>query len=151
MLRLQQHCIDHGDLFTPTSERGYALYYQFHNFALGIWDSSHQELNAFLCCAIPTHLASRNFGRGRVRDDQLDAVGHMNTLLIRAEYRGQGCGKALMRMGIQRLKRGGACHIFAVVSPENAISAHMLDVLGFTLRERIELNGAPKLLFFLAA
>lgn len=150
MLALQQHCVDNGDTFTPTSERGYALCYQFHNFCLGVWDEQRDQLVAFLCCTIPTSRASRNFGRGRVPGALLDSVGHMNTLLIRSGHRGQGLGKALMREGIDQLHARGASHIYAVVSPENSVSRHMLGMLGFREAERVELNGAAKLLFCLA-
>ncbi len=149
MLALQRHCLEQGDPFTPTSERGYLLCYQYQNFCLGMWNERRDGLTAFLCCTIPTARASRNFGRGRVPDALLDSVGHMNTLLIRSGQRGKGLGKALMREGIRLLRQRGAHYIYAVVSPGNTISRHMLDSLGFREVERIELNGAAKVLYCL--
>ncbi len=151
MLELQTHCLKRGDLFTPTSEEGYLLSFRFRNFALGIWGEDRCTLTAFLCCTIPSERASRNLGRGLLPDEMLDEVGHMNTLLIRAEHRGRGLGKALVKSGIGRLREGGAHYIFAVVSPGNAISRHMLSSLGFEEVRPIKLNDQWKIQYCLVS
>lgn len=149
MMALQQDCLDLKDPFTPTSAQGYERCYRFQNFCLGVWSARREQLIAFLCCTMPTARAARNLGRGRVPDALLDSVGHMNTLLVRAGHRGQGLGKRLMRQGIEHLRARGAVQIYAVASPENAASLHMLRSLGFDEIERMELDGVPKLLLAL--
>lgn len=63
---------------------------------------------------------------------ELDAVVHMDTVVVRPEYRGHGLQKTLMLEGEAMLKTQGYHHLLCTVHPENTYSYRNIASLGYT-------------------
>lgn len=63
---------------------------------------------------------------------ELDTVVHMDTVVVRPEYRGHGLQKTLMLEGEAMLKAQGYHHLLCTVHPENTYSYRNIASLGYT-------------------
>jgi len=146
MLRLQQQCIGQADIFLPTSREGYLRAFQFHNFCAGYMNEG--RLIAFLNCSIPTARCAANLGVGRLSAEELDRVGHMNTLLVDKNCRHHGIGRELVNAVLQEFALRGCLHIFVTASPRNTASLNLLYALSFSVLDTIMLRGRMRYLLY---
>lgn len=148
MLALQKECLDNQDPFLPTSYDGYIRAFRFLNFCFGFRDAPDARLGAFLNCSIPTQRSAANLGRGRLPPEELDAVGHMNTLLVRRNCRRHGVGRSLVQASISLLYERGCRHIYVTVSPDNTASLELLRTMDFVPVDTILLQGYDRKLLY---
>lgn len=94
ILRLQTIAINNGDPFTPSSREMYQRAFMYQNFVHGVFEDN--ELIGYCNCSIPTKNSSMNLGRNVLHDDELDSVGHVNTILVDVPYRRKGYGGRLL-------------------------------------------------------
>lgn len=150
ILTLQRECLINRDLFLPTSREGYLRAFQFDNFCYGYREREDTELLAFLNCSMPTARAKINLGQGRVPEEELDRVGHMNTLLVHRSIRKTGVGTALVNRSLIEFARHQCRHIYVTIAPENQGSAHLLKALEFHPVDQIQLKGEKRILLYRA-
>lgn len=148
MLSLQKECLNNCDLFLPTSREGYLRAFAFHNFCLGYRETPESQLVAFLNCSIPTGRSAVNLGRGRLPPEELDAVGHMNTLLVRKAYRHGGVGRELVLAALDLFRDHDCVHIYVTADEKNAPSIRLLHAMGFFYADTILLQGHNRYLFY---
>lgn len=148
MLALQKECLNNCDLFLPTSREGYLRAFAFENFCLGYREAPGQALTAFLNCSIPTGQSAMNLGRGRLPAQALDAVGHMNTLLVRKAHRHGGVGRELVRAALEIFRQRGCRHLYVTADEKNAPSIRLLHAIGFSYVDTILLQGHNRYLFY---
>ena len=140
ILTLQDKSYKLGDKFLPSSREVYERAFQFRNFVFGIYTETN-ELLAFCNCSIPTHRAQRNLGRGIIDDSELDFVGHVNTIIVKQEYRRQGIGKEILRSVIQEFKKAQIKYLFVMISPENNASLSLFQSSKFRSIQQIKYAG----------
>lgn len=148
MLALQNACLENQDLFLPTTREGYLRAFQFKNFCLGFREAPDSVLIAFLNCSIPTSRSPMNLGKSRLPQQELDAVGHMNTLLVRKGCRSLGVGRDLVRAALELFLERDCRHVFVTVSPENTPSLKLLHALDFVFVDMILLQGHRRHLLY---
>ena len=148
ILALQYICFANNDLFIPTSREGYLRAFRFQNFCLGYRETLDSPLTAFLNCSIPTERSQCNWGRGRLPDGLLNAVGHINTLLIQVGRRRRGLGRDMVDAALARFSREKCSHIYATVSPDNRASLKLLNSFGFSVVDTIWLHGQQRHLVY---
>lgn len=147
MLLLQEEYRAGKDLLQPAGREEYLGAFYYKNFCFG-WVAPNFELIAFLNNSIPTRSAEINFGRTRIPPDQLDCVGHMNSLLIRKSEKRQGVEAGLVVRSLQEFLRKGCTHIFFPVCAGNLSLINLLKSMGFKPLDMIELHGESKQLFY---
>lgn len=146
MLSLQEECLAGGDLLKPVSREEYLSAFYYTNFCYG-WIAPNFDLIAFLTCTIKARSTEINFGRNRIPPDQLDSIGHINSLLIRKSERNQGVEAGLIENSLQEFFRKGCTHIFFPVSAGNHSSVGLLKSMGFESMDLIELRGEGERFF----
>lgn len=82
ILDLQDKSYKSGDKFIPSSREVYERAFRFQNFVFGKYSETN-ELISFCNCSIPTCKAQRNLGRGIINNNELDFVGHINTIIVK--------------------------------------------------------------------
>lgn len=148
ILSLQKECLNSRDLFLPTSREGYLRAFAFQNFCLGYRETPDGELAAFLNCSIPTGKSAMNLGRRRLPEGQLDAVGHMNTLLVRRGHRHGGIGRDLVQTSLEQFREQGCVHIYVTADAKNVASIRLLRTLDFSYADTILIQGHSRYLFY---
>jgi ribosomal protein S18 acetylase RimI-like enzyme len=146
MLALQAQCLDNSDIFLPTSREGYLRAFRFDNFCYGYMEEG--RLTAFLNCSLPTARGTGNLGRGRLREPELDRVGHMNTLLVDKFSRHHGIGRELVNASLCEFRKRNCPHIFVTASPQNTASLKLLDAMAFYVCDIIMLGGQRRFLLY---
>lgn len=146
MLMLQAQCLDNDDIFLPTSREGYLRAFQYDNFCYGYMEG--EAMIAFLNCSVPTARSMLNLGLGRLDGDELDHVGHMNTLLVRKGCRQRGIGRDMVSAVLDEFLRRDCRHIYVTASPVNSASLKLLDYMDFRTVDAIELRGERRYLLY---
>lgn len=143
ILNLQEKSYKLGDIFIPSSRELYERAFQFKNFVFGIYTETN-ELIAFCNCSIPTHKAKKNLGRGIVDDSVLDLVGHVNTIIVKHEYRRRGIGREILQSVIQEFRKAQIRYLFVMISPKNTASLSLFRSSEFKLFQQIEYAGEDR-------
>ena len=145
MLALQDRAIANGDPFTPSSRELYKRAFLFQNFVFGVYEND--KLIGYCNCSIPTHKASMNLGRGIVSVEELDAVGHINTILIDAQFRRNGYGGLLLSSVLDQFKaKNQIKHVFTTIQTSNTPSYNLFKKYGFYHIKTINNKGKEKYL-----
>lgn len=145
MLALQDMAIANGDPFTPSSRNLYERAFLFQNFVFGVFENDN--LIGYCNCSIPTHKASMNLGRGIVSVDELDAVGHINTILIDAQFRRNGYGGLLLSSALDQFKaKSHIKYVFTTIQTINIPSYNLFLKYGFNPIGTINNKGKEKFL-----
>lgn len=145
MLDLQDLAIANGDPFTPSSRELYKRAFLFQNFVFGVFEDN--KLIGYCNCSIPTHKASMNLGRGIVSVDELDAVGHINTILIDAQFRRNGYGGLLLSSVLDKFKsKNNIKYVFTTIQTINTPSYNLFLKYGFASIRTINNKGKEKYL-----
>ena len=146
ILSLQMECMDNNDLFLPTSREGYLRTFQYSNFCYGYRDG--ERLIAFLNCSIPTAQAQINFGRGRIKPEALNQVGHMNTLLVAKDVRKKGVGRELVEASLMEFLLRDCRYIYVLVRADNLGSVRLLQSMGFLVVDIATIQGQARMVFY---
>ena len=141
MLKLQKQAIENGNDIMPSSKEVYLRAFQFQNFVYGLKKCDTNELLGFCNCSVPTRNAKINLGRNRVPDNELDFVGHINTIIIDKNFTGHGYGKQIIQKVLDEFKSQNITHIFTIVSPQNMRSEKLFSHFGFSVIETIAYDG----------
>lgn len=145
MLALQGMAIANGDPFTPSSRSLYERAFMFQNFVFGVFEND--KLIGYCNCSIPTHKASMNLGRGIVPIEELDAVGHINTILIDAQFRRNGYGGLLLSSVLDQFKaKSHIKYVFTTIQIINTPSYKLFLKYGFNPIRTINNKGIEKYL-----
>lgn len=145
MLDLQDLAIANGDPFTPSSRELYKRAFLFQNFVFGVFEND--KLIGYCNCSIPTHKAGMNLGRGIVLADDLDAVGHINTILIDAQFRRNGYGGLLLSSVLDQFKaKSHIKYVFTTIQTINIPSYNLFLKYGFNPIGTINNKGKEKFL-----
>ena len=145
MLALQEKAITTGDPFTPSSRTLYERAFLFQNFVFGVFEDN--KLIGYCNCSIPTHKASMNLGRGIVPVEELDAVGHINTILIDAQFRRNGYGGLLLSSVLDQFKaKNHIKYVFTTIQTINTPSYNLFLKYGFNPIKTINNKGKEKYL-----
>lgn len=151
MLSLQDIAHKNGDPFTPSSRALYERAFMYQNFVFGAIDGSTNKLVGYCNCSIPTDKAKKNLGIGILPDNQLNAVGHVNTILVDSLYRRNGYGGELLEQVILTFKNNSTIHyIFTTLYTSNKPSYNLFIKYGFKDYMRIENSGVIKCLLLLS-
>lgn len=132
MIQLQETNKNNA-LFTPSRREVYEQAFNHQNFVFGLIDEDDNKLIGFCNCSVPAAYNARiNLGKGIIPDCELDAVGHVNTILIDREFRGGKYGSRLLKQVIQTFKNKPNVHyIFTTLNPTNEASYHLFSSNGF--------------------
>jgi len=141
ILKLQKQAIDNGNDILPSSEAFYQRAFQYENFVYGLLKCDTNELLGFCNCSIPTRLSAKNLGKGRVPDNELDFVGHINTVILEENYIGQGYGKQIIQKVLDEFKLHKIKYIYTTVSPNNTRSMRLFTHFNFSVIENITYSG----------
>lgn len=147
MLEIQRECWDNDPgKFVKSSREAYTRAFEFDNFVVGALDG--ERLAGFLNCASHNRMSGKNLGRYlEYPPEMLDAVGHLNTVLMHPAYRGRGIAKHLVELA----KIEFPTHIrylMATTAPENTAAQRILRDFGFERQgEELTLGGQRRLLF----
>ena len=145
MIALQEKAITNGDPFTPSSRTLYERAFLFQNFVFGVFEDN--KLIGYCNCSIPTHKASMNLGRGIVPVEVLDAVGHINTILIDAQFRRNGYGGLLLSSVLDQFKtKNHIKYVFTTIQTINTPSYNLFLKYGFNPIKTINNKGKEKYL-----
>ena len=145
MLMLQDVAHKNGDPFTPSSRAFYERAFMFQNFVFGLFDEEDTKLIGYCNCSVPTEKARKNLGRGIIPNDELNSVGHVNTILVDSRYRRQGYGFKLLNQVITTFKSKSEIHyIFTTLYTINTPSHNLFLKCGFHDHSIIENNGVKK-------
>ena len=144
ILKLQEQAIENGNDIMPSSEEFYQRAFQYKNFVYGLQTCDTNELLGFCNCSIPTKLSAKNMGKGRVPDNELDFVGHINTIILKEDYIGQGYGKQIIQKVLDELKLHNIIHIFTTVSPNNTRSMKLFTHFNFSVIENTIYNNRER-------
>lgn len=145
MLLLQVMAHKNGDPFTPSSRDFYERAFMFQNFVFGLIDDCNDKLVGYCNCSIPTEKARKNLGRGIIQNGELNAVGHVNTILVDAKYRRLGYGFKLLNQVVTTFKSKSNIHyIFTTLYTINTPSHNLFLKCGFHDHSIIENNGVKK-------
>jgi len=147
MLEIQNACWEkEPGIFVTSSPEAYLRSFQFDNFVVGALDGA--RLAGFLNCAAHNRLSGMNLGRHLdYTPGMLDRVGHLNTVLMRPEYRGRGLSLKLVDMAITEFPPR-VRYLMATTAPWNTAAQRILNDFGFDRRGgEIEVSGQRRLLF----
>lgn len=151
MLSLQDVAHNNGDPFTPSSRALYERAFMFQNFVYGVIDINTNKLIGYCNCSIPTDKSKKNLGIGILPENQLNAVGHVNTILIDALYRRNGYGAELLKHVISNFEMIPTIqYIFTTLYISNTPSYNLFVKCGFKEHKIIENNGVNKYLLSLS-
>ena len=103
--------------------------------------SDKNELLAFCNCSIPTVASKINLGRGILKEEYLNSVGHVNTIIVQRNWRKKGIGKELILSALDEFKQRDIKYIFVVVSPNNQSSLLLFQKMGFRCIKNILYKG----------
>lgn len=145
MIHLQTIAIANGDPFTPSSKDFYLRAFMFQNFVYGVIENN--ELIGYCNCSIPTNRAATNLGRGIVSADELDSVGHVNTILIDSKYRRMGYGGRLLLRVIEHFEiHSHVKYVFTTIQTVNVPSYNLFLKNNFQELKIFENRGTQKYL-----
>ncbi len=135
ILKLQGQAIENGVDIIPSSKEMYKQAFMYDNFVYGLIQRYTGKLLGFCNCSIPTRRSTRNLGIGRVDNNELDNVGHINTIIIDVGHRGKGYGKQIIQKALDEFKSREIKYIFASVSPNNEASMKLFTHFQFSVIE----------------
>lgn len=141
ILSLQRQAIENGNDIMPSTEEFYQRAFQYQNFVYGLKKCDTNELLGFCNCSIPTQKSAKNLGKGRVPENELDFVGHINTIILNENYIGQGYGKQIIEKVLAEFKIHKMKHIYTVVSPNNTRSMKLFAHFNFFEIDKTIYNG----------
>jgi len=144
MLNLQEQAIQNGNNIMRSSKELYERAFKFQNFVYGLRKYDNNQLLGFCNCSIPTQRASINLGKNRVPYDELDFVGHVNTIIVDTSYRQKGFGKQIIQKVLDNFRSQKIKYIFTVVSPNNTASMKLFTHFQFSVIEKITYNGQER-------
>lgn len=80
--------------------------------------------------------------------EEKNLVAHMETAVVRKEYRGRGFQKKLMEEGERRLKQKGYKYLMGTAHPDNVYSVNNFLKLGYEIvAEDMKYGGLPRYIF----
>ena len=147
MMEIQNVCWEkEPGIFVKSSYEAYARAFEFDNFVVGALDG--ERLAGFLNCASHNRWSRMNLGRYLgYPPEKLDQVGHLNTVLMRPEYRGGGFAQRLVALAMNEFP-ARTRYLMATTSPENIAAQRILNGFGFSRQGgQIEVGGQRRLLF----
>ena len=145
ILTLQEKAIANGDPFTPSSRELYERAFLFQNFVFGVFENN--KLIGYCNCSIPTHKASMNLGKGIIPVSDLDTVGHINTILIDAQFRRNSYGGLLLSAVLNHFKKKNLIkYVFTTIQTINLPSYRLFLKYGFKTIRSINNKGKEKYL-----
>ncbi|MBC9008946.1 GNAT family N-acetyltransferase [Acetobacter sicerae] len=74
-----------------------------------------------------------NLARGRLANNELAYVAHLDTTCFVPEWRGKGLGKFLAHTALSEVQKLGLHHVFATVAPNNIASMRAMFASGLEI------------------
>ena len=133
IMNLQDICIANSDLIFASNEETYKLSFRDKNFCTGVF--IEDKLIAFCNCTHPAPDNKRNLGIGVIEDNNLDKVGHINTILIHPNYRQKGLGKQIINFCVNAFSEKSLIvnYVMTTVDAANEPSLSMFLKINFTV------------------
>ena len=145
ILRLQSLAIANNNPFTPSSRELYERAFRFRNFVYGIYDNQIEKLIGYCNCSIPTSKAKKNLGINLILTNELDYVGHINTILVAPQYRRHGYGELLLKQVITEFRlQEDIKYIFTTLYTINTPSLNLFRKHEFEIIKTIHNNDIEK-------
>ena len=94
-------------------------------------------------------LGDENLGSYLEPDDlQLSLVAHMEIVMVRSSYRGNGLQKKLMEAAEEQLRSAGFRWLMGTAHPDNVYSVHNFEQLGYKLvTKALKYGGLARYIF----